>query len=888
MDCLDEAAVLALVEDRVAAAARRAVERHLDACGSCLELVTQTRLALGSARPAPPGLADAVAASDALDRYQLGPELARGGMGRIVAAHDRRLDRPVVVKVALDRAPETAARFVREIALTSRLEHPAIVPVHDAGTLDDGTPFYAMRMIGGESFDKVITRADGLAGRLALVPHVLAVADAVAYVHARGVLHRDLKPHNILVGEFGETVLIDWGLAKDLGDADHPALAPASAAAPATATVLGTALGTPAYMAPEQLAAESVDRRADVYGLGATLYHTLTGRPPHGANRAVGDRPRPIAAIEPGVPVELAAIVARAMAPAAADRYASALELAGDLRRFAAGQLVLAHRYSLAQRVARRVRRHRAAFAIAALAVVALTALSITGVRRIIAERRRADQARVEAERQRDGAQRLVAFMLGDLRDNLDRLGRLDLLRRASAEVRAYYTSAGPRAAVTPVQLADAAKADGDAKAAAGDPAGATAAYRAGLDDLAAAPADDDAAASMRCDLELVLGDALRATGDAGAAGSYRACDARAQAALTARPADRAWQLQAAKAKTALAELAGNAGDRATARLLADAADALLPSLIDHDDARGTALTAQVRLDLMRNAWAMEAFDWATAATTADRALASARDLTARFPDDIRAAWALTSAWDRVGKYRARDGDQPGAMAAFERARAGAESLVAREPRNARYQRTLGMILDSLGRAALARGDPATARTYYAASRDVSATLAELAPRDVALREELGISEFALGDAQRRDDRVAARATYQRAIAAFEAARALAPAEPRLIDELSRVYGRLAEFEDDGGDRAASRAAIETSLGLARTVLAQTPSPEAQQAVAERLVFLAYLDRPRAAELLTEAVALVEPLRGRTAGDAYLTAFLADLDLELARATRAR
>ena len=110
VDCLDEAAVLALVEDRVAAAARRAVERHLDACGSCLELVTQTRLALGSARPAPPGLADAVAASDALDRYQLGPELARGGMGRIVAAHDRRLDRPVVVKVALDRAPVTAAR----------------------------------------------------------------------------------------------------------------------------------------------------------------------------------------------------------------------------------------------------------------------------------------------------------------------------------------------------------------------------------------------------------------------------------------------------------------------------------------------------------------------------------------------------------------------------------------------------------------------------------------------------------------------------------------------------------------------------------------------------------------------------------------------------------
>jgi len=148
--------------------------------------------------------------------YTLDKEIARGGMGRIVAAEDTRLGRPVALKELLDPNSDHVMRFQREALITARLQHPGIVPVYEAGRWPSGEPFFAMKLVQGRPFDRVIADADGLYERLSMLPRLASACDAIAYAHSHRIVHRDLKPGNVLIGDFGETVVIDWGLAKDL------------------------------------------------------------------------------------------------------------------------------------------------------------------------------------------------------------------------------------------------------------------------------------------------------------------------------------------------------------------------------------------------------------------------------------------------------------------------------------------------------------------------------------------------------------------------------------------------------------------------------------------------------------------------------------------------
>jgi len=254
------------------------------------------------------------------ERYTILDEIGRGGMGTVYLAVDDQLGREVAIKVS-NGVPgaEVERRLQDEARILATLEHPGIVPIHDAGRLADGRLFYVMKRVRGTTLAEHVLQVTSLSERLGIFERI---CDAVNFAHAHGVVHRDLKPDNVMIGRFGEVLVMDWGVAQVGQVAAEP-----------------TVLGTRGFMAPEQERAEETDARADVYSLGAVL-GWLAG----------DDAPRP-----------LRAICARAMAPAPDGRYPGAAALAAEVARFRAGHAVDAYRESLFERAARLGRTYRAA-----------------------------------------------------------------------------------------------------------------------------------------------------------------------------------------------------------------------------------------------------------------------------------------------------------------------------------------------------------------------------------------------------------------------------------------------------------------------------------------------------------------------------------------------
>ncbi len=334
-------------------------------------------------------------------RFRILRPHARGGLGAVFVALDEELHREVALKQILDHHaddPTSRQRFLLEAEITGGLEHPGIVPVYGLGTYGDGRPYYAMRFIRGDSLKDAIAQYHENAaikddagarslGLRKLLRRFTDVCNAIDYAHTRGVLHRDIKPGNVIVGRHGETLVIDWGLAKPMGrsepgtGSEERTLMPGSAGGSAE-TLPGSALGTPAFMSPEQAAGDR-DRlgpRSDVYSLGATLYCLLTGNPPFAGDdlgailRAVqkGEFPPP-RAVDPAIDRALEAVCLKAMAVSPDDRYASCRALADDVERWTADEPVSAYPEPLARRAGRWARRNKTAVTVAAALLVAGT-----------------------------------------------------------------------------------------------------------------------------------------------------------------------------------------------------------------------------------------------------------------------------------------------------------------------------------------------------------------------------------------------------------------------------------------------------------------------------------------------------------------------------------
>jgi serine/threonine protein kinase/Flp pilus assembly protein TadD len=403
-------------------------------------------------------------AGGAGQRYRVLRPHARGGLGEVFVAEDTELHREVALKEIRPEHADSAdsrGRFVLEAEITGGLEHPGIVPIYGLGSYDDGRPFYAMRFIQGDNLKEAIQRFHKAEGSQRdpgernvafreLLGRFVDVCNAVAYAHSRGILHRDLKPGNVMLGKYGETLVVDWGLAKPVGrpeslrDNGEATLRPNSANSGREwlSTRTGSAVGTPGFMSPEQAAGrlDQVAPASDIYSLGATLYAVLTGQAPfrgepgeilRRVQRGAFTPPRQV---KPEVPAALEAICRKAMALRPEERYRTALQLSEDVEHWLADEPVSAWPEPATVRLGRWARRHKPLVSGAAAALlVGLLALGVGGywygqeqARRALEEQRTDSEVRQALTQARATRQKL--------QDQLARAGGVFVLLNTPAE----------------------------------------------------------------------------------------------------------------------------------------------------------------------------------------------------------------------------------------------------------------------------------------------------------------------------------------------------------------------------------------------------------------------------------------------------------------------
>jgi len=781
-------------------------------------------------------------------RFRLLRHHARGGIGVVFVALDSELHREVALKQIQPQHaddPASRARFLIEAEVTGRLEHPGVVPVYGLGTSDEGRPFYAMRFVRGQSLKEAIenfhrpaatsspaplaeeghVERDG-AGAVADGSHDLAlrqllrrfidVCNAIAYAHSRGVIHRDLKPANILLGPYGETLVVDWGLAKVVGR-DDPTPQPAaevtlrpSSQSGSSETQVGTAIGTPAYMSPEQSEGRlaQIGPASDTYSLGATLYCILTGKPPLGdgdlddmltrLRRGDIDPPRQV---NPRVPAALEAIVLKAMAVRAADRYRSARGLAEDVERWLADEPIAARREPFRERARRWMRRHRPAVAAIAATLVAAT-LGLAAVLvvqtqanaylktanfdlALANQRAREANRELELANQRERArfdlalEAIKTFHSGVSQDVLLKEKQFDGLRtkllRGATEF--YHRmedllkeQADRRSRSA---LAQAYHDIGELTARIGSQTEALLALRRGLElrlSLASEPGAGDTAKRETGSSLIAVADLQEATGDlSGAFASYERARELLEPLARTRPDDAIFSAAVAKCLHGIATVQYHTGHAAESLASHEQARAIRQRLADANPA-----VTQFQNDLAASCHDIGSIHRASghaseALDSYARARAISQKLAEADPSDTQFQSALAQSHNDIGYVYQETGRLAEALASLEQGRAILQKLADANPAVTRFEGDLAQNYQVIGSIQDQTGHPAQALVSFERARAILQKLNDANPTLTLYQKRLAMSHAYVGLARQRSGRASEAAVeFRRAVAIME------------------------------------------------------------------------------------------------------------------------
>jgi tetratricopeptide (TPR) repeat protein len=856
-----------------------------------------------------PGSLEMPSPEERAARLRLLGEIARGGMGAVLKGRDEDLGRDLAVKILLERHrdnPELVRRFIEEAQIGGQLQHPGIVPIYELGTFADRRPYFAMKLVKGQ------TLAALLAGRSSPeegLPRFLGVFEqvcqTVAYAHARGVIHRDLKPSNIMVGGFGEVQVMDWGLAKVLprggvADDDGAGKEPEQATVIATArsggdsdaelSRVGSVLGTPSYMAPEQARGEveRVDERADVFALGSILAEILTGVPPF-VGRSSGEIQRKAARGETGevlarlplcgAEAELVGLARDCLASEPEDRPRDAAAVAARVTAYLAGVQERLHASERERAVAearavgeRRKRRWQLGLAASVAASLLLGGIGLA----VFAAMLKRQQVRAEAnERAAIDAVKRFRDAVADnpeLKDNPE----LESLRRALLkEPLAFFRSLHDRlqadGQTTPEALARLASATFDLgmlTAEIGDDLDAVTALREALAIRKRLADAHPTVTQYQLDLAAShnnLGVLLSATGDqAGARAAYEAARAIQQRLAAAHPTAAGYQHDLAKSHGNLGNLLSETGDPAGARAAYEAARAILERLVD---AHPTATRYQS--DLAKNHANLgnllsETSDPVGARAAYEAARAIRQRLVDSQPTVTQYQSDLAGSHVNLGRLLSATGDRAGARAQYEAAQAILQRLAVAHPTVTEYQSVQAASQNNLAILLSETGDPAGARAALEAALAIRKRLAEAHPTLTQFQLDLAACHGNLGNLLfETGDRAAARTQYEPAQAIFQR---LADAHPTVTEYqslLGRTLGNLAAFDLEAAQFAVAADRLRQAITWQKKALAANPaSPTDRQGLRKN-----YTRLLNAARGLDDAGLAAEAQRG-----------LADLD----------